>query len=146
MSDLNVWTAVGRLVRDAEAPQGNGPTRLSIAVNRRVKHGEEWIEEASFFDLEYWHKSLVPFLVKGKQIAVRGELRQERWTSPEGQARQKIGIVALDIELLGSAQGSPQSASGAAGHGNAPESRGTPPPASSQGQSGGDEFTDDIPF
>ena len=91
MRDLNVVTLIGRLTRDAEAPQGNGPVRLSIAVNRTRKDGDQYVDEASFVDIEYWHKSLVPYLVKGKQIAVLGELRQERWTDREtGAAFAKV--------------------------------------------------------
>lgn len=73
MRDLNRVILIGRLTRDAEAPAGNGPTRLSIAVNRSRKDGDQYVDEASFIDLEYWHKSLTPYLTKGKQIAALGQ-------------------------------------------------------------------------
>ena len=75
-ADLNSWTGVGRLGRDVENPSGNGPARFSIAVNRRAKQGEDWVDEASWIDIEYWHKSVLPYLRKGTRIGVRGELRQ----------------------------------------------------------------------
>lgn len=149
MADLNHVTIIGRLTRDAEAPTGNGPARISIAVNRRVKHGDQWTEEASFFEVTYWHKTILPYLTKGKQIAVEGELVQDRWTDAEGAKRSAVKINAQNIQLLGGGQGEPQQGQGAARHGNA---QGDAP----QGRSGtatgnsesfaDDTFADDIPF
>lgn len=150
MKDLNTVTLIGRLTRDAEEPT-SGPTRLSIAVNRTRKDGDQYVDEASFIDIEYWHKSLVPYLVKGKQIAVQGELRQERWTDREtGAARSKLVVVVNDkawIQLLGSkeGQGEARGASGGETHARAPANaqaaRGEAPRAPAA-----DDFTDDIPF
>lgn len=155
MNDLNIVALVGRLTRDAEAPAGNGPVRLSIAVNRSVKRGEEWAEEASFFELEYWHKSILPYLVKGKQIAVQGELKQDRWTDAStGQPRSKIviHIPARDgIKLLGgggqgeTGQGDHSAGSGVSTGGRGPSGVAQPPAASPSGGFN-DDFTDDIPF
>lgn len=132
MKDLNHVDLIGRLTRDAEAPQGSGPARFAIAVNRPKKQGDGYIDEASFIDLEYWHKSALPYLVKGKQIAVSGEIRQDRWEK-DGQKHSRIVVVANDIQLLGGREDS--------------ASRGEPQqgPAAAA-SSGGDEFTDDIPF
>ena len=63
---------------------GNGQARanVSIAVNRSRKNGEQWIDEANFFDVTIWGKTaenLKPYLQKGKQIAVDGYLKQDRW-------------------------------------------------------------------
>ena len=155
MRDLNVVTLIGRLTRDAEAPQGNGPVRLSIAVNRTRKEGDQYVDEASFVDLEYWHKSLTPYLVKGKQIAVQGEIRQERWTDREtGAARSKLVVVVNDkagIQLLGSkegqgeARGGSDGANSARGEGDAKSAGNSASQRASQGPAA-DDFTDDIPF
>jgi len=150
MRDLNRVILIGRLTRDAEAPAGNGPTRLSIAVNRSRKDGDQYVDEASFIDLEYWHKSLTPYLTKGKQIAVEGELRQERWTDREtGAARSKLVVVVNDkagIQLLSSRDGE-----AGTNHGQTRENATATPPRASQSPSkasgpAADDFTDDIPF
>ena len=149
MKDLNVVTLIGRLTRDAEAPQGNGPVRLSIAVNRSKKEGDQYVDEASFVDLEYWHKSLTPYLVKGKQIAVQGEIRQERWTDREtGAARSKLVVVVNDkagIQLLGSKEGQGEARTGSGG-----ESRGNAPANATAAHGGARQpaladFDDDLP-
>jgi single-strand DNA-binding protein len=149
MKDLNQVALVGRLTRDAEAPQGSGPARFSIAVNRPKKQGDSYVDEASFIDCEYWHKSLLPYLVKGKQIAVQGELRQERWNDREsGAARSKLVVVAQDIQLLGSREeGHSEAQTSTAGKVPATAAASAAPPRGAPAQASlGDEFTDDIPF
>ena len=111
MADVNSVVIVGRLTRDAELKYTTGGTavsKLGIAVNKRVKKGEEWSEQASFFDVTLWGKmaeGLNQYLVKGKQIAIEGELEQERWEK-DGQTHSKVTITASNVQLLGGGQGS----------------------------------------
>jgi len=110
MADINKVVIFGRLTRDAELKfTGNGMPvcKFSIAVNRSVKNGDQWKDEASFFDVVLWGKkgeALNQYLVKGKAIGVEGELRQERWADQGGQNRSRIEIVANNIQLLGDNQ------------------------------------------
>jgi len=145
MADLNHFILIGRLTKDAAQPAGDrGPVKITLAVNRRVKHGDQWSEEASFFDLDYWHRSILPFLVKGKQVAVQGEFKQDRWEQ-DGQPRSKIALVANNIQLLGGGQREAQ-------QGQSKESRTVPQQNTAKASSGtaesfgDDTFTDDIPF
>ena len=100
MTDVNSVVIVGRLTRDAERRGNGGPLSFSSASSRRVKHGEEWSDEASFFEVTYWHKSLDQYLTKGKQIAVSGALVQEHWEK-DGEKRSKVTILADNVQLLG---------------------------------------------
>jgi single-strand DNA-binding protein len=108
MQDTNICLLIGRLTRNAElkyTASGQAVTKFSIAVNRSVKDGDTWKDEANFFDITIWGKqgeSLVnkDFLLKGKQVGITGELRQERWEK-DGQNRSKVGVVANHIQLLG---------------------------------------------
>lgn len=110
MADINHVVLVGRLTRDAELKYTQGGAaicRFSIACNRRRKNGEQWEDEANFFDIVLWGRQgevLNQYLVKGKQIAVDGELRQNRWEQ-DGQNRSKVEIIANNVQLLGSSQG-----------------------------------------
>jgi single-strand DNA-binding protein len=84
---------------------------FSLAVNRSVKKAGEWIEEVSFFDVVLFGRqgeALSKYLLKGKQVGVQGELRQNRWEQ-DGQKRSKIVIAANNVQLLG---GNPQGQSG----------------------------------
>lgn len=110
MLDLNCVTIVGRLTRDAELKHtagGMAVTKFSIAVNRRRKVNDQWEDEASFFDVTLWGKqgeALNQYLLKGKQVGINGELRQERWEK-DGQNRSRVEIVASGIQLLGGQSG-----------------------------------------
>ena len=113
MADINHVVLVGRLTRDAELKYTQGGAavcRFSIAINRRRKNGEEWVEEANYFDIVLWGRqgeALNQYLVKGKQVAVEGELRQNRWEQ-DGQSRSKVEIIANNLQLLGGGSGSGQ--------------------------------------
>ena len=111
MADLNHVTLIGRLTRDAElkyTPGGLAISSFSIAVNRRRKNGDQWVDEVSYFDINLYGKpaeSLKQYLTKGKQVAVDGELRQDRWEK-DGQNHSRIYIAANNVQLLGGNTGS----------------------------------------
>ena len=148
MADLSIAVIVGRLTRDAElryANSGQAICVFSVATSSRKKKGDQWVDEASFWDVELWGKqgeSLYQYLVKGKQVAVEGQMRQDRWEK-DGQPRMKVVINAQSIQLLGGGQDKQpakeeprrQSPYGADGSSRA---------AQPSGQS--DDFSDDIPF
>lgn len=156
--DINQVILVGRITRDAElryTASGTALCNFSIAVNRRVKKGDQWSDEASFFDLTLWDKqaeNLNKYLVKGTQIAVQGELRQDRWEK-DGQKQSKVQVFVNNLQLLGSARGSsgegrgPESGSSYSAPSRSPEpSRSQAPqkPASDDFDPGA--YEDDIPF
>ncbi|MBR3814854.1 MAG: single-stranded DNA-binding protein [Spirochaetaceae bacterium] len=110
MNDLNQVMIIGRLTRDAELKYTAGGFAIasfSIAVNRRRKNGEQWVDEVSYFDVSLFGKSaenLNQYLIKGKQVGIQGELRQDRWEQ-DGQTRSKVFIVASNVQLLGGNSG-----------------------------------------
>jgi single-strand DNA-binding protein len=144
MADINHVVLVGRLTRDAElkyTPGGLAVCNLGLAVNRRVKQGDQWADEANFFDVTLFGKlgeSIKQYLVKGKQVAIEGELRQDRWEK-DGQKHSKVFIVANNVMLLGGGKGGPAEGGGFKNEA-APGSAGATPKA------GGEQFEDDIPF
>jgi single-strand DNA-binding protein len=107
MTDINRVVLIGRLARDVETKftaQGTAVSRFSVAVNRRVKSGSEWKEETDFFDIVLWgHEGLSRYLVKGKQVAVEGELNQNRWEK-DGVKHSKVEVIASGVQLLGGGQ------------------------------------------
>jgi len=107
MEDTNRVVLVGRLTRDAELSyiaSGTAICKMGLAVNSRKKEGDNWVDEANFFDLVLWGKrgeSLNQYLLRGVQIACEGRLKQERWEQ-DGQKRSKVTIEVDNIQLLGS--------------------------------------------
>ena len=108
---LNRVTEIGNLTRDEElkyTPGGMAIGSFSIAVNRRVKKDQEWVNEVNYFDVVIFGKqaeSLKKFLVKGKQVAIDGYLKQDRWQDQNGANRSSVKIVANEVELLGGKDG-----------------------------------------
>ena len=153
MADLNHVTIIGRLTRNAELKyisSGQAVCKFSIASNYRKKDGDQWKDEANFFDVVLWGRqgeTLNQYLVKGKMVGIEGELRQDRWQQ-DGQNRSKVEIVANNIQLLsspgtggggsaGGTQGQQWNGEGAAAPAAGPRGGEAPP---------NDGFTDDIPF
>lgn len=110
MTDINKVILVGRLTKDIEIKYTNNGAaigNLSIAVNRSRKQNDQWIDETSFFDVKIYGKmaeSLQPYLTKGKQIAVEGFLKQERWQK-DGQNFSRVMVGAENVQLLGGKSG-----------------------------------------
>ncbi|MDR1747813.1 MAG: single-stranded DNA-binding protein [Spirochaetaceae bacterium] len=160
MADVNHVILIGRLTRDAELKYTSGGMavcKFSLALNRRRKNGDQWVEEANFFDIVLWGRAgeaINQYLIKGKQVAVEGELRQNRWEQ-DGQARSKVEIMATNVQLLGGGGSSGsregQSAGGASyDRGGSYQKRQDAPGESyddgGASYSGDSDFPDDIPF
>lgn len=144
-ADINSVVMVGRLTRDAEvrySASGTAIVKFSLAQTQRRKTGDQWTDESHFFDVVMMGKgaeAVHRFLAKGKQVAIQGELRQNRWEQ-DGQPRSRVEIFAFSLQLLGGASG-PANTSG---------------PAQGQSSQGNDNydaypgsaepFEDDVPF
>lgn len=131
MNDTNKVIEIGRLTRGADISYTSGGTccaKFSIAVNEGKKDvAGKWTDYANFFDVVLWGKTaeiLNPYLTKGRQVAIEGRLRQDRWEK-DGQKFSRINIVADSVQLLGGKND---------GNGSQP---------AQTAQSG---FTEDIPF
>lgn len=166
-TDLNKVILIGRLTRDlgsneydfAYLSNGTAKAVVSIAVNRSVKRGEEWSSDVSYFDVTIWGKTaenLKPYLMKGKQIAVEGYLKQDRWEK-DGQRFSKITVIAESVQLLGgksendgSNNGNYQNNSTGYQNNAVPQNTFKPvnnPPMQQQFEQENDfGFTEDIPF
>ena len=144
MADINRVILVGRLTRDAELRYTGGGMavcKFSLAINRRKKSGDRWEDEAHFFDVVLFGKqgeAINQYLVKGKQVGIDGELRQNRWEQ-DGQPRSKVEIAAFNVQLLGGGRGQQ---AGPAGPRDGDSGYSAPSPAPEPMS----EFEDDIPF
>ena len=143
MGNINKVLLSGRLVKDAEikyTPSNMAIVTFSVVNNQKKKEGDSWVDEPSFFDATMFGKyaeAMKPSLLKGKQVFIEGELKQERWTK-DGQTRSKIGIVVRNIEVPFTGD----KASG--GTGGSYQSKAPAQPSAFDYS--GEQFPEDIPF
>jgi single-strand DNA-binding protein len=157
-SDINRVVLVGRLTRDAEqsyTQSGFSLLKFGLAVNRSRKQGDQWVEEANFFDITVFGRqgeAIASYMTKGKQVAVEGQLKQDRWEAQDGTKRSKVTIDATNIQLLGGGRENANQSDSYDG-GGWDENR-TPPAASNRPNQQNSRpqgpppssFEDDIPF
>ena len=105
--NINSVVLVGNLTKDPElrhTPSGTAVTTLRIAVNDRVKRGEEWQDAAYYFDVTVWGRdaeNCAQYLAKGRPVGVQGKLTWREWEAQDGSKRQSVEIVADNVQFLG---------------------------------------------
>lgn len=107
MGCINKAIISGNLTRDPElrtTQSGTSVLSMAVAVNERVKRGDQWEDRPSFVDVTVWGaraEALAKFLRKGLRVAVSGRLRQDRWQDKQtGENRSRLGIVADEVDVM----------------------------------------------
>lgn len=132
---MNRASFVGNLARDAEIKHTSGGTAVcnfTVAVNDRIKKGDEWQDYASFLDCVLFGKraeALHQYLTKGSRVGIDAKIRHERWEK-DGEKKSRVKFYVDDVDLLGGKRGGSSS-------------EGEP---FSDGEGGGSDFEDDVPF
>ena len=117
MTDLNHVVVIGRLTKSLDdsnfgyLQSGTARANISLAVNRSRKDGDQWVDDVSFLDVTIWGKTaenLKPYLQKGKQVAIDGYLKQDRWEK-DGLKFSKVYIVADSVQLINNTSNSENS-------------------------------------
>ncbi len=102
MADSTV-TITGTLTRDPElrfTQGGRGVATLGVAVNYRYQRNNEWVEEASFFNVTAWAslgENAAASLTKGMRVIVSGRLQQRSYETQQGEKRSVVEIIADEI-------------------------------------------------
>lgn len=104
--NANIIVIEGRLTRDPnfmKTKNGKSLCKFSIANNRYYYTNGSLQNEVYFFDLISWGynaEKVASNLKKGSHILVSGELRQNSYFTKEGNKRNSIYILALEIKTL----------------------------------------------
>ena len=100
---MNVFTAIGRLGRDAEVrytADGKAITTFAVAVDdgfgdRKVT---SWIDCALFGERG---PKISEFIRKGDRIGVTGSIRLDTYKTRDGEDKSKIAMRVQEVTLLG---------------------------------------------
>ena len=107
---MNNWNFTGRLGKDAELrylPNGDAVLNFSAAVDFGYgeKKGTIWARCSMFGKRA---EGVAPYLKKGQQVAISGELSERKWTNKEGveQTTQEVRVTELTL-VGGKSDGAP---------------------------------------
>ncbi|MBA2693267.1 MAG: single-stranded DNA-binding protein [Rubrobacter sp.] len=105
MVSFNRVILAGNLTRDPELRFTGGGIPVcdfGLAVNRvRSKN-----EEVDFFDITAWRElgeTIANYKKKGDPILVEGRLQFRSWEAQDGSKRNKVDVVADNVQFLGRA-------------------------------------------
>ena len=150
MASFNRVILVGNLTRDPELkyiPSGMAVSEIGLAVNDRVKRGDQWVDEVTFVDVTLWSRTAEvanEYLSKGSSVLIEGRLKLDRWEK-DGQKHSKLRVVGERMQMLGGKAGA-----GGGGGGRGGASGGESGPSYDESEqfstAGGPPPSDDIPF
>ena len=106
MASFNRVVLMGNLTRDPELryiSSGTAVSEIGLAVNDRVKKGDQWVDEVTFVDVTLWGRTAEvanEYLSKGSNILIEGRLKYDSWEK-DGQKRSKLRVVAEKMQMVG---------------------------------------------
>ena len=119
MVSFNRVILAGNLTRDPELRFTNGGIPVcgfGLAVNRvRSKS-----EEVDFFDVSAWRElgeTIANYKKKGDPILVEGRLQFRSWEAQDGSKRNKVDVVADNVQFLGGRSDGGEAGGGSGGGG-----------------------------
>lgn len=101
---MNKLTIIGNLVKDPElrtTQSGINVCNFTVAVNRRVKQGEE--QKADFVKVTVWRQLgeiCAKYLAKGRKVCVVGSASASAFTAKNGDVVAMLELLADDVEFL----------------------------------------------
>ncbi|MFC4995791.1 single-stranded DNA-binding protein [Rubritalea tangerina] len=132
-----------------------------MLCNRRVKQGEEWVDETTFVDVTLWGRQAElasQYLGKGV-VFIEGRLQMDSWVDQQsGQKRQRLKVVGENMQFVGGGgagggggqrppqQGAPQQANQAPAQQSVSSSAAATGRVTIESDASFEDEDDDIPF
>lgn len=114
--NLNVSLLCGNVTKDPEIKTVN-KSKVAVArlaLNKRFKKGEEWVEKTTYIDCEAWGdlaERVEASVKKGTKVFIRGRLESDEWTQKEtGKTISKLKIYVLELQLVDKGKNAPATA------------------------------------
>lgn len=101
---FNLVVLTGRLTADAElktTPSGVAVTSFNIAVDRRVKQGEE--RQVDFITIVAWRQTaefITKYFKKGSMIGIEGAIQTRNYTDKNINKRTAFEVVANNVQFV----------------------------------------------
>ena len=113
---INRAAISGNLTRDPELRMTQGGMailNMRVAVNERRRNSQsgEWEDYANYIGCTVFGKraeALNNLLSKGSKVAIEGKLRWSEWETKEGGKRDKLEVIADEVEIMSSKKADPE--------------------------------------
>ena len=136
MNNITITGTLGRDMEQRAMPNGDPVGNFSVADSQGRDKPTIW------WSCQLFGKrvaALAPYLLKGQQVTVVGNVTEREWSTQDGNKRKQMEIRVADLALQGGKR--EQSAEPAP----APRPAPRPAPAPAAG-TGFDDMSDDVPF
>ena len=108
MASYNKVVVVGNLTRDVELKtlsNGTSVGEFGLAINDSYidKSTGDKVDTPVFLDVTVWARqaeTAAQYIGKGSQVLVDGKLKLDIWETDDGDKRQKLRVVANQIQFL----------------------------------------------
>ena len=103
---INKVMLSGNITSEPELKQGKSGLPIlafGIAVNDRIKRGDNWEDKPNFFDCYMFGDraaKIKQYLSKGSKVVIEGKLNWHQWEDKQGNKRSSIDVKVEDIELM----------------------------------------------
>lgn len=152
--NINRVVIEGNLTRDVElrqTPSGTSVATLRVAVNDRVKRGEQWEDAAYYFDVVVWGRDAeraAQYLTRGSAVMVDGKLTWREYEAKDGSGKRQAIEIKADNLRFGARSGGAEGGGSGGGYGGSRAGGGSTyvPQSGSEPDFGGARPDDDIPF
>lgn len=131
MQKLSLIGHIGQDARLNTLSNGDTVINFSVAVSKRYKNKttQEVSSSTTWFSCSIWRKeALAPFLLKGTQVYLEGEVSAEIFALQNGTHNAQLKVNVQEIQLLGGRSQSEQGAS-SGNHQHSPQAQASAAPA-----------------
>jgi single-strand DNA-binding protein len=95
---VNSIQLIGRLTADPQSRQATKKvTRFRLAVDRPGSDQADFVPVTCFDQLA---EIAGKHLSKGRLVSVTGRLNSSRWTTPDGESRSSLEVIAISVTFL----------------------------------------------
>lgn len=100
-------TLIGNATADPElaiGQTGDARATFRLAVNERIKKGDEWVDgEPTFYNVTAWRgvgEAVVERVQKGTRLIVIGKFKPREYETKDGQKRMSLDVTADTVGLV----------------------------------------------
>lgn len=100
-------TLIGNATAEPElaiAQNGDARATFSLAVNERIKKGDEWVDgEPTFYRVTAWRgvgEAVAERVQKGARLIVIGKFKPREYETKDGQKRTSLDVTADTVGVV----------------------------------------------